>query len=438
MSPSGRFQSRVLSQLSQQTLRWKDRAARWLRQGQVTATWSAQILLYPVYALFQTGRLIGRLMGHTVQQIRPRLQAVRRTVQTITQLEQTGSPSLTADLPIRKTLRAVEELGLDLSLGSPVATAIGEPLAQLPAAVVPSPQPPALGSEALATELSGAVPALRQASPSTISATTSATILATDQMQSASTLQGIASLLGSRNLVLVTAHNDILDILTQTQQTRLQQQMTWELAEYGRSHRQLQATAPWPLLPLPPPLARDTMVLPVREFYRLMGWVQRGPVAIAANVFEETTLALYFPSAAELELANGEMDQPWLAFADLFTESELPASGKTLADFAASECLPGEIRSDRAGRSLEETTLGETAIADAPAGAAGLDLHSNREQLDEVAIARSRIEAYIETQSTLVGYEKHPLERVLTWIDHQMLWLEKKIVYVWNWLRGLS
>jgi len=403
MSPSGRFQSRVLSQLSQQTLRWKDRAARWWRQMQVTAVWSSQILLYPVYAVVQTGRLLGRQLGQTVQQVRPRLQAVRRALQTITQPDRAVPIRLKADTSIHKTLRTVEELGLVLS----------------PATAEPATAEPATA-----------------------------------------TLQGIASLLSSRSLVLVTAPNGILDILTPAQQARLQRQIIWELADYGRSalradkppHRQL---APQRLLlppsPLPPLVAQDTMVLPVQVFYRLMGWVQRGPVAIAANVFDETTLALYFPSTADLESeAIAAIDQPWLAFPDLPDERELASAGQALADLVTdlstnlatdlSTDLAADLSTDLAAETIQADRVPastETSIALSPASMASLGVRSHQDDLEEIAIARHRIETYIETQSTLVSYEKHPLERVLAWLDQKMLWVEKKFVEAWNWLRGL-
>lgn len=388
MSPSGRFQSRMLSQLSQQTLRWKDRAARWWRQTQVTAAWSTQILLYPVYAVFQTGRLLGRQLGQTVQQMRPRLQAVRRAVQTITQPEREVPTSLKADTTIYKTLRAVEELGLVLS--------------------------PATAEPAIAE-------------------------------QTSATLQGIASLLSSRSLVLVSEPNGILDILTPAQQARLQRQIIWELADYGRSallagkppHRQLAPQRP--PLPLPPLVAQDTMALPVQVFYRLMGWVQRGPVAIAANVFDETTLALYFPSAADLESeAIAELEQQWLAFPDLLDQHKIASAGQALADLVAD--LSTDLAADVATETIQGDRVpasAETAIVHTPAGLASLGARSHPDDLEEIAIARHRIETYIETQSTLVGYEKHPLERVLAWLDQKMLWVEKKFVAVWNWLRGL-
>jgi len=42
---------------------------------------------------------------------------------------------------------------------------------------------------------------------------------------------------------------------------------------------------------------------------------------------------------------------------------------------------------------------------------------------------------WIETEATLVGYVKHPLEQVLEWLDSGMVWIEETLAKVWNWLR---
>lgn len=48
-------------------------------------------------------------------------------------------------------------------------------------------------------------------------------------------IQGVASLLGSRRLVLITAEQQLLDILTPAQQDTLHQRIIWEVATYWRN-----------------------------------------------------------------------------------------------------------------------------------------------------------------------------------------------------------
>ncbi|NEU80877.1 hypothetical protein [Nostoc sp. UIC 10630] len=52
----------------------------------------------------------------------------------------------------------------------------------------------------------------------------------------------------------------------------------------------------------------------------------------------------------------------------------------------------------------------------------------------------SQVEAqpdWIETKATSTGYEKHPLEQLLEWVDYAMLWLEEKFVKIFQSLRQM-
>jgi hypothetical protein len=42
---------------------------------------------------------------------------------------------------------------------------------------------------------------------------------------------------------------------------------------------------------------------------------------------------------------------------------------------------------------------------------------------------------WVETQATPVGYIKHPLERILGWLDRAMLWLEETAIKIWQWVQ---
>ncbi|MEB3213239.1 MAG: hypothetical protein VKL39_17950, partial [Leptolyngbyaceae bacterium] len=42
---------------------------------------------------------------------------------------------------------------------------------------------------------------------------------------------------------------------------------------------------------------------------------------------------------------------------------------------------------------------------------------------------------WVDTKATVVGYEKHPLEKVLNWIDRMMLWLEDSASKALKWLQ---
>ena len=52
----------------------------------------------------------------------------------------------------------------------------------------------------------------------------------------------------------------------------------------------------------------------------------------------------------------------------------------------------------------------------------------------------SQVEAkpdWIEVEATFVGYDKHPLEQLLEWLDHAILWLEEIIVKVYQFFQRL-
>jgi len=44
---------------------------------------------------------------------------------------------------------------------------------------------------------------------------------------------------------------------------------------------------------------------------------------------------------------------------------------------------------------------------------------------------------WLEAQATAIGYVKHPLEVILEWLDRAMVWLEEKILKVWQWVKSL-
>jgi uncharacterized protein Smg (DUF494 family) len=45
---------------------------------------------------------------------------------------------------------------------------------------------------------------------------------------------------------------------------------------------------------------------------------------------------------------------------------------------------------------------------------------------------------WIETKATPIGYVKHPLERILEWLDRLLLLTEEWVASIWRWLRQRS
>jgi hypothetical protein len=131
-----------------------------------------------------------------------------------------------------------------------------------------------------------------------------------------SEIRGIATLLTNRTLVLVTAQNDILDILTPEQQVRLFHFMIGELANYWRQQKQFSSSptiaklgpAPTPFF-LPLPSDRPHLFPPIRAFRRLMAWMQLSPVAIATNLFQESRLVESIAPSEPILIQSDQL--PW-------------------------------------------------------------------------------------------------------------------------------
>ena len=286
--PSGRYQSRILSFVARQTQKLTDRTATVLRQVKVMTIWSTQIVLYPVYALFQTTRLVGRQLRQTVQTIQQRL------------LPTPPAPAepvdwLEVDTPIRQVLATIAQSNLFSQLAL-------------------APEPDDSVSIIQATRNGNTIVAVRDQSSARLDELvrqreTSTGIVEQSEArldQSAEhgrelaaarragsplpIVQGIACLLASRCLVLVAADNQLLDILTADQQHHLQRQIILAMANHWYEWRR-RTLGPGPA-PLPPPRDRPTALLPVRLFSQLMAWMQTGPIATTANLFQEATWAI--------------------------------------------------------------------------------------------------------------------------------------------------
>ncbi|MCY7323778.1 MAG: hypothetical protein LH660_18750, partial [Phormidesmis sp. CAN_BIN36] len=243
MSSSGRFQSHLFNFVSRQAQKMADQTKKVARHLKVATIWGTQILLYPVYILFQSTRLVGQKLRQTVKRsvLRLRLSQVAPYL---------SSPPLselfTVDTPIQRVLAAVEESWL-------LAGANSADLAEL------------ASNDSLAQSIAGSI----------------------------ITIQGIASLISTGKLVLVTIDNQVMDVLTIEQQNHLKQRIIWEMANYWRYWRRHYIAQAHPALL--PPEDRATMLPPVRVFRQLMAWVQSGPIAIAANLFQESALVVPAP-----------------------------------------------------------------------------------------------------------------------------------------------
>jgi hypothetical protein len=280
MSPDspGRYQSRFFNFLNRQSLRLTDRFDRAVRQVKVAATWGVQILLYPVYLLTQATLSAGRQLSSSAEAGWPQFKALTNQPE-----EQKTPPE--ADTPIQRVMEEVHTL----SLPETSALVVSQPggLSMVVGAYSNTPVQLSQGK----TEVE------QQETTDTALAEYSA--LAPQQTSNRhSEIRGVATLLETRSLVLVSDRNEILDILTPQQQKKLLSKISWELADLMRQQRLALSTASQNTAPLLTTLERPHVLLPARLFWRVMAWVQTSPVAIAANVFGESALVYQEPSSS--------------------------------------------------------------------------------------------------------------------------------------------
>ncbi|MBD2098143.1 hypothetical protein H6F90_24020 [Trichocoleus sp. FACHB-591] len=278
---SGRYQSRLFNFFSRQSRELVDQCDRAFRHAKVATVWGAQILLYPIYAMFQATRLVGKQIQTSVETERPSLDAAQAVA------SDASSEPPSANQVVCNVLQVVETFAL-------------------PEVVVP----PIAANGSLAVSRGQAVVRSSQSSAAaTLGATKTSVALG---QQSAIAIQGVATALETRTLVLVTCQNQILNILTLEQQQQLYQRIVWEVSHYQRYLQILVRQRSRSPLPLP---SDDSKVLPPVQLVRqMMAWVQTGPVAIALNWFQESTAV-----AQPIHL-----EEPYFSSSATFTAGILP------------------------------------------------------------------------------------------------------------------
>lgn len=312
--PSGRYKSRLFNFLNKQSHSLKERYERSLRHVKVTTVWGAQILLYPVYLLAQSARFA----GYQLQQ------AAKRGWLPLDESKPSApqSPTSSADTPIQRVLSAVDIM--PAAVAADMITDATDKLfvrvADMPSAAASTTQPITRGFSwraifqellsklkllpleeptrvetgivCVATHSSNGVTYQPQTDAQVVATQSESQLRQTEALSGAKQLvRGVASLLETHTLVLVTAKNEILDILTSEQQQKLLSRMSWEIADYWR-HRRLTRASEQQFSQRVLGGVNERRVLPaVRAFWQVMAWVQTGPIAIAANLFQESALA---------------------------------------------------------------------------------------------------------------------------------------------------
>jgi len=178
-------------------------------------------------------------------------------------------------------------------------------------------------------------------------------------------VQGIASFVPARTLVLVGRENQILDILTPEQQEMLEGRITWEIANSGPERREIAQKELKFNLGLES-AAKKAQLPPVRRFWELMAWVQTSPVALKRNQFGESILAVkkaidrnsILPEQASAPLTSKPAQQSIAASNSIDGNiPKLETNFNSKFDRGISNPLSFVTLLDRAAVNLEELTL---------------------------------------------------------------------------------
>jgi hypothetical protein len=198
---SGTYQSRVFTFISKRTNRLKDTCAQGFRQIKVAVVWSGQILLYPIQLLAQKTKIFQPQLKSPAQP-KSRLEPV-------------------SDINIAQALNLVVEAGYSIVLAERGSLTIAEDRARNPGSS-------SKGSILIHEDTSNAGhydPDTEDWEVASYSPRKSSQIVAKQPI-----VQGISSLLIDRRLVLVTTANELLDILTISQQQEIRRRIGIDLA----------------------------------------------------------------------------------------------------------------------------------------------------------------------------------------------------------------
>ncbi|TAG34929.1 MAG: hypothetical protein EAZ33_26660 [Oscillatoriales cyanobacterium] len=246
----GPYQSRLLNFISKQSRQVADNCDRTWRQIKQTTLSATQILLYPAYLLVQSSRMLSRQLRESSQKV---------------------------DLP-----ELQEYLAENLLNSSQTATT----LVSFPLLIQTNP-----ATEKADRDLHPAINFIKQAAKHQTTSVLEPPQAKTQLDSQSQKVQGIATFIPARTLVLVGDDNRILDILTPEQQELLESRITWEVANEGPERREIAQKELKFNLGLES-AAKKSRLAPVRRFWELMVWLQSSPVAVKRNQFGESILAV--------------------------------------------------------------------------------------------------------------------------------------------------
>ncbi len=405
------YQSRVFTFVSRRTNQFKDTCAKGWRHLKVAVVWSGQILLYPLHLLIQSTKIF-----------QPQLPPPH---------QHRSLPQPVSDINIEQALELVENAGYPIEL-------------------------PQTG------EITVDNWSFSDENPDSI-LTLDRNINHTSPTP---TIRGLCSLLADRQLALVTSENQILDILTTTQQQEIRRRIGIDLAiNWHQWHTHKLSENPHP------PLAETEQLLPASEttldrdlpspniLDRLSNWFQNNQQPRLESIPESKPKILdrLPPDRSSFTPPPPQLDRflelPQLPPINEPAPAQIPESNNSLRNLAI-ELQPEWLKKlwnyyrdylyipDPTGGELVHQPAEFALIAIAPKSSK-ISAPQAPDKADSIVENSAKLSAkfyqdlagepdWIETDSEILGYSQSPIARFLVWLDRILLQIENWLIKIWN------
>lgn len=479
---SSRYQSKVFNFINQHSQRLTQQWENTIRNLQVATKWSVEALLYPLYQMFQPDELAGKRLQAKAKQHQPQLQPeapppADAPIQQVLELVK-NLPSAAASET--QTLQNVKPLAFLGDTLRKVATRLGWSKSHPPQI----PQPENILQYHIPT-VQGIAVKLENRHLVLVSENNKVLDVLTIQQQGKladSINSEVAEYWHSLKLVAVRKEQELLPeidrILTKL---TINNNSTTDLPESNNFNLNIQSAYPGKFLAfLDTTLAKleAKTIVPVKQHSQeiiqiaqtqldifIYGKEQveaRGEMSVNADGLENQNLNIsalieaainhFFggrkiPKFAENETFQKLPAKPvnkvsqnsqvqtsnlipdsWLTWGDLFGNVDINSDDENLGLTANSftednqkELLP---KSEKRLFKRQKSTKVNTQY------------HVENERESEKRQYQLEPD-WIETTATFIGYEKHPLEHILAWLDHLMLWIEMIFMNMIYFFKGL-
>ncbi|NJK75130.1 MAG: hypothetical protein HC942_15140 [Microcoleus sp. SU_5_6] len=350
----GPYQSKLLKFISKQSRQVADRCDRTWREIKVVTLNATQIMLYPAYLLVQGSRMLARQLRESTQKVDlPELsEFVGGENQNLSEVE-IGSESAIGEilhlaenllLP-SQTATSSHNFSFVINSTNTAADIQLQPELQLSGKIAKAQKNSVLETQLAKTPIDDSVA----------------------EISNKPQVQGIATFIAARTLVLVGTENQILDILTSEQQELLEGRIIWEVANSGPERRQIAEKELKFNLGLES-AAEKSKHSPVGRFWQLMTWIQTSPIALKRNQFGESILAvkkainasanrnLIAAQTASAQLQGLQIDQPAISASNSIDQNSPEFNFNNKFDQPTNN-LSFVTLLDRAAANLEEISL---------------------------------------------------------------------------------